>query len=127
MFDIGIENTVIDKLIEAYGASKVRDNGEYIYSKIELDELSFQIIYPGREVLVSDYFNHLASLVISDIHRLNQLAKENTPDEDDYSLHYINLFESEVELHYVYNLANASNGVFFKIEKDGSLSFDDWG
>ena len=129
MFDSDIDNTSAEEIIEAYKSSEVRDNGNYIFSQVELEKTSFQIIYPGKDVLVSSYFKGLAAKVIGDIHRLNDSAKANTPEGEvgEHSLHYVQLSEAEVELHYVYNLANASSGVFFKISEGGLLEFDDWG
>lgn len=92
------------------------------------DELDFDIYFPVENGIVDMRFIDLAREILAELPSLDAIARK-VPSELDHEEHlaYINLDDSEIELHYFASTVNTEWSAYFKKQQDGAWHFEGLG
>jgi hypothetical protein len=92
------------------------------------DDLDFDINFPVKDGKVDTLFINLAKEILAQLPALDSRARE-VPTDFDHEEHlaYIDVSESEIELHYFASTVNTEWGAYFKRMTDGSWNFEGLG
>lgn len=127
MYDPKLDQLDSGIFIKSFDVKNIQESLDCIYCPIHARGCCFQVIFKDSSVDVDPFVIEKARDALENLHNLNWLAKENTPEDDNYTLCVVYVSPDELELHYVYDLANASHGVFFEKNTEGIWVFEDWG
>jgi hypothetical protein len=127
MYDPRIDRLDSEVFKASFDVENIRENSSYVFCPIKIGECEFQVIFQNSDLDVSSELIEKALDALEHLKYLNRVANEHTPKDDEYTLGFVYVSKDELELHYVYNLANASHGVFFEKNEDNVWVFEDWG
>lgn len=127
MYDQIIEKLDSGVFKKSFDVQNIRENSSNVFCPIEAGGCQLQVIFKDSGLDVNPVLIEKAVDALENLKRLNQIANEHTPEGDEYTLCFVYVSHEELELHYVYDLANASHGVFFEKDEDNQWVFEDWG
>lgn len=127
MYDPRIDLVDAGAFKESFDVKNIRENSSYVFCPIQVEGCDFQVIFVDSDLDVSPVLIEKAVDALEHLKYLNKIADEHTPKDDNYTLGFVYVSHEELELHYVYDLANASHGVFFEKNDENQWVFEDWG